>query len=193
MESMYRAIQKVETMQKAVDHDIKLFKIKSGIDCCKHCSECCNFAEILATPLEFLPFAWHAFKIGQLDHWFNIVDQASPNSSCIFHRQQEGNWGCEIYPARGLICRLFGFSASTDKNGKPVYAACRTMKQQKSDLVNLTRDLVSNGAKIPIMANQYRKLASIDPVMGNNFLPINQAVKKALEIVYFHFEYSSCA
>lgn len=193
MNSLYQKIQKVETLQTVIDREIKAFKIGSGIDCLQHCSECCNYQEIMATPLEFLPFAWHAFKLGQLDYWFNELEKNSENHHCVFYCGDGNNWGCQIYPVRGLICRLFGFSAITDKTGKPVYGACKVLKQQKIDLVNKTRELVSKGARIPVMAHQYRRLASIDPVSGNEFLPINRAVKKSLEIIYFHFAYAACA
>ncbi len=193
MNSLYQKIQKVETLQNSIDREIKIFKTNSGIDCPRHCSECCNYQDIMATPLEFLPFAWHAFKIGQLDYWFDELERSPDEQRCVFYRGDTQNWGCQIYPTRGLICRLFGFSAITDKTGKPVYGACKVLKQQKIDLVNKTRELISQRSRIPVMAHQYSKLASIEPVWGNELLPINQAIKKSLEIIYFHFAYAACA
>lgn len=193
MGSLYKKIQKVETLQRNIDHEIKIFKLGAGISCIQHCSECCKFPEIQATPLEFLPFAWHAFRLGQLDHWFNTLEKGNSAQQCIFYRDSSNSWGCQIYPVRGLICRLFGFSATINKNGQPQYGACRILKQQQPEKLDRIRQQIPQGLKIPVMAHQYRLLANIDPVTGNDFMPINKAIMKALEIIYFHFEYRECA
>ncbi|HNW10909.1 MAG TPA: hypothetical protein PKI71_06050, partial [Candidatus Rifleibacterium sp.] len=83
MITLYHKVQKIESLQKSIDKDTRIFKLSAGIDCEKHCAECCRYHDINATPLEFLPFAWHACRLGQLDQWF---DQLEKNESrqCIF-------------------------------------------------------------------------------------------------------------
>jgi hypothetical protein len=108
----------------------------------------------------------------------------------VFRKDHKDSWGCRIYPVRGLICRLFGFSAVTDKNNKPKFAACRIIKASKPENSLKVNEFVAKGGKIPIIPNLYRKLSAIDPGLGNEFLPINQAMKKALEIIYFNYIYS---
>lgn len=192
MITLYHKVQKIESLQKSIDKDTRIFKLSAGIDCEKHCAECCRYNDINATPLEFLPFAWHAYKLGQLDQWF---DQLEKNESrqCIFAKLVDNCWGCSIYPARGFICRLFGFAASTDKNGQPVYGACRILKQKQPEKVARACKFVASGGRVPVMASYYRQLATIDPTLGNQFMPINDAIKKALEIVYFHLHYREAA
>jgi len=92
-----------------------------------------------------------------------------------------------------MICRLFGFAAITDKNGRPLFAACRPLKQSSPQIVQNVADYLTKGGKMPVIANYYRKLSAIEPGLGNEMMPINQAIKKALEVIYFHFAYSECA
>ncbi len=47
--------------------------------------------------------------------------------SCPFHDSSRRGQNCLIYPARPLICRLFGFSAMRDKWGEPTFTLCRHM------------------------------------------------------------------
>ncbi|NCB39381.1 MAG: YkgJ family cysteine cluster protein [Erysipelotrichia bacterium] len=192
MISLYHKVQKVESLQKSVDKDTKVFKRHACIECESFCAECCRYNDVTATSLEFLPFAWHAYKLGLLEQWLEDLEK-NESQQCIFLRQDADKWGCKIYPVRGLICRLFGFSAITDKNGRPVYAACRILKQHRPETASRAGLYVVGGGKVPVISTYYRRLASIDPSTGNDFMPINQAIKKALEIVYFHCLYRESA
>ncbi|HAE39710.1 MAG TPA: hypothetical protein DCG57_13915 [Candidatus Riflebacteria bacterium] len=192
MLSLYHRIQKIESLQKTVDKEVRQCKSHTGIECLQHCAHCCSYEDITASPAEFLPFAWHAWRLGLLDQWFDELDKHD-GTTCAFARLSEGAWGCKIYPARGLICRLFGFSATTDKNGKALFAACHTLRQHKPELVESVNAYLDRGGKIPIIARYYQQLSAIEPSLGREMLPINQAIKKALEIIYFHFSYRECA
>ncbi|MFZ5949101.1 MAG: YkgJ family cysteine cluster protein [Candidatus Rifleibacteriota bacterium] len=184
MISTYQKIQLVESLQKQIDHDVMRFKHMAGIDCLLHCSECCNYPDIQASPLEFLPFAYHAWKLGQLEFWADLSEK-NEGSLCILRNVSENAWGCQIYPVRGLICRLFGFSAALDKQGRPVFAACRILKNHDGEKIREIRDLVQSGEKMPVISHYYRRLAGIDLRLGQETMPINQAIRKAMEIVYF--------
>lgn len=192
MSSLYQKIQRTETLQKTIDRDIRQFKLFNRIDCLEHCSECCRYDNIQATALEFLPFAWHTYRLGLLESWLEKLENHH-EPQCVFYRNRNEEWGCSIYPVRGLICRLFGFSASLDKNGNPAYAACRILKQNCPEVVKSASERLKNGGRIPVISKFYRRLATIDPVSGNEFMPLNQAIKKALETVYLHYYYREFA
>ncbi|OGK10798.1 MAG: hypothetical protein A2W80_03590 [Candidatus Riflebacteria bacterium GWC2_50_8] len=192
MLSLYHRIQKIESLQKTVDKEVRQCKSHTGIECVQHCAHCCSYEDITASPAEFLPFAWHAWRLGLLDQWFDELDKHD-SKVCAFARLSEGAWGCKIYPARGLICRLFGFSATTDKNGRPLFAACRILRQHRPELVENVTGYLARGGKMPVIAHYYRQLSAIEPALGREMMPINQAIKKALEIIYFHFSYRECA
>ena len=73
MLNIYQKIQKIESLQAEADKATKAFKVRYNIDCIEHCSKCCRYNDINATPLEFLPLAWHFYKTGQLEQLFEKI------------------------------------------------------------------------------------------------------------------------
>ena len=188
MNSLYQKIQKVETLQKSADNQTLKFKHLMKTDCIEHCSECCRYNEIEATTLEFMPLAWHAYKLGLIENWLKELENYD-KSQCFFSIFENGKWGCKIYPVRGMICRLFGFSAILDKNNKPKWAVCKTLKKVCPDLITKYNEYIKKHNKIPIISEYYLKLENIDFYLSQERLPINIAIKNALEMVFNHFFY----
>jgi hypothetical protein len=96
---------------------------------------------------------------------------------------------CSKYDYRGLICRLFSFAATRDKNGNPQLAACRFIKQQEPEQYQLALEHIVNGKNVPFFSDYYRKLMQIDFRLGQEYLPINQAIRRALEEVLQYYQY----
>ena len=188
MLNIYQKIQKVESLQTEADKATKAFKARYNIDCIEHCANCCRYKDINATPLEFLPLAWHLYKCGQLDAVFEKVSKSS-EPQCVFSCFEDGKWGCTVYPSRGLICRLFGFACVEDKHGKPSFAACHSLKESDPNKIQDICKKINSGGKTPIISNFYRKLAAIDLNSAEELVPINQARKEACEIVCIYTAY----
>ena len=188
MLTLYQKIQKIDTIQKEADKATSAFKKKYNIDCIEHCAQCCRYNDINATPLEFLPLAWHFYKCGKLEEVFDKLSQRK-EPQCVFSIFEDGKWGCSVYPSRGLICRLFGFAAVLDKHGKPSFAVCHTLKEKEPEIMKMICEKVSTDSKTPIIAQFYRKLEMIDLKLGNELVPINQAIKEACEVIYLHTAY----
>ncbi len=188
MINLYQKIQKIETIQAEADKATKSFKSRYHIDCLEHCSKCCRYENVNATPLEFLPLAWHFYKCGQLDYIFDKINNHK-EPQCIFSVLEEGKWGCSVYPSRGLICRLFGFASVEDKYGKPCFAACHTLKEHcPCKIQDICKKIHSSG-KTPIISQFYREMSMLDLDLGEKLMPINQAIKEACEIIYLHTAY----
>ncbi|HWP68583.1 MAG TPA: hypothetical protein VN437_04715, partial [Rectinemataceae bacterium] len=49
------------------------------------------------------------------------------DAACPFWDPEKPGQNCMVYPARPLICRLFGFCSITDKNGEAAFSLCRQM------------------------------------------------------------------
>ena len=190
MLNLYQKIQKIETIQAEADKATKAFKNRYGIDCLEHCAECCKYKDINATPLEFLPLAWHFYKSGQLEEVFEKISNHK-EPQCVFSVFEDGKWGCKVYPTRGLICRLFGFASVEDKHGKSCFAACHSLKINCPDRIKLICEKIDSGGKTPIISDFYRKLSMLDLNLGDELVPINQAIKEACEIIYMHTAYKS--
>ena len=192
MKSLYQKVQRVESLQKKADEQSALFKKHAHIDCLEFCADCCRYNDIEATPIEFLPLAWHAYKLGFIDEW---LEKLCNNNSkqCIFSAFEDGRWGCKVYPVRGMICRLFGFSAVKDKNGKHVLAVCHTIKEKSPNMAVKASEYAKKGGKIPVLEEFYSQLSDIDFTLANEYFPINEAIKQALIIVQNHVYYANAA
>lgn len=180
-------IQALETLNERLDNEIGEFKNETEMDCLPGCGECCLFPEIEATVLEFLPLAYHIYKDGKAAEY--LSRDFSPDAPCILFRKKRGaeDWGCTLYPYRGMICRLFGFSATLSKEGKPVLATCKHIKKAWPGY----QKAMENASYIPILRNYYNDLRDINPRLGDSFYPINEAIKRALELVSFTLKYES--
>jgi F-type H+-transporting ATPase subunit alpha len=84
---------------------------------------------------------------------------------------------------------LFGFGASRNKYGNLRLATCKIIKEGQAENYNATVEAISNGMNVPIFTEYYMKLSQIDYQMGNKIMPVNKALKRALEEVlqYYHY------
>jgi len=181
--SVLPKIRAVNQLFRETDATIKTFIQHTGYTCIAGCGSCCQKTDIEATVLEFLPAAFHTFITGNSDMLYNKIEEGNSNI-CVFYNPflQEGS--CSQYPYRGLICRLFGFSKRQGKTGQYTLLACKPLKST-SNLV-LTGDDV---ALLPDMSATYMALYGIDPQMALPYYPINHAIKRALAVVSFYFQY----
>ncbi len=159
------------------------FKKASGIGCPPGCSACCINPEINATILEFLPAAYDLCLKGAYEPVLTAIDERG-DSGCIFYNPMNEGGACSNYQNRGLICRLFGSSSKLDKYENRVLVSCKIIKSNTDPLI-LSNTII----KSPDMNAYYMKLFGIDQKLSIQYFPINEAIKKAIEIVLLHFQY----
>ena len=189
MKSLPEKVTAVKRVYARLDKEIDTLQQSSGIHCLSGCGECCKKPDIECTPLEFLPLALELFDEGRAEQAWEEL-QNNSQSLCYVFRPHITNFGgmCNAYPNRGLICRLFGFTARTNKEGQRELVTCKFIKQEQAeDYDQLVEDLKA-GKKIPVMSEYYTRLTSIDPTLAE-FYPINKAIQKALEIVMHYYAY----
>ena len=189
MKSLPEKVTAVKRVYARLDKEIASMQQSSGIHCLSGCGECCKKPDIECTPLEFLPLALELFDEGRAEQAWEEL-QNNSQSLCYVFRPHITNFGgmCNAYPNRGLICRLFGFTARTNKEGQRELVTCKFIKQEQAeDYDQLVEDLKA-GKKIPVMSEYYTRLTSIDPTLAE-FYPINQAIQKALEVVMHYYAY----
>jgi uncharacterized protein len=181
-----RAVQRVYTK---LDREISKVQLESGMHCLSGCGECCKKPDIEATPLEFLPLALKLYDDGKAESFLEEL-QNNSSSTCHVFRPYVTNFGglCNEYPYRGLICRLFGFTARRDKEGKPEIVTCKLIKTHQEKEYQQAIDNIKNGKRIPIMSEFYTRLSSIDPSLAQ-FYPINKAMEVAVETVLHYYAY----
>ncbi len=182
----------VEKVFNQLDKKIAAMQEKTGLHCLQGCGACCKKPDIEATILEFFPLAYSFYLQGNLEEMLDEMDRREGDPTCINFTPfaQDANGGfCSQYKHRGLICRLFGYSARRDKYGDHVLVTCKLLKESQAAIVEKINQDLKKGKKIPIISNQYDKLKSIDYNLSDKTYPINQAIKKALEYVALYFYY----
>ncbi len=183
---MYRKIQRVQKILNEAALHTEKYSRTSGVSCASQCHLCCLKKDISASPLEFLPLAYHLYKEGRAEKFYDLLEKLPENSLCImFSALGNQPGGCTRYDYRGLICRLFGFSSNTDKNGHTRLITCKTIKatEQYQQLKHADMD------KSPKFTDYYMQLAAIDFILANEQLQINEAIRRALEIVLTYYMY----
>jgi Fe-S-cluster containining protein len=187
--SIQEKVAEVEAVFEALDKAIEGFQSLTGLHCKLGCGHCCFKADIEATPLEFLPFALHLYQTNQIERWYANLSEAPSPICLILNPTQPGAGLCSQYKHRGLICRLFGYSARTTKYGQKELVTCQLIKTEQSENYQLANQLVSDGAAIPLMSHFYMQLRNVDPDLSTAFLPINKAIKAAIEKVLSYYAY----
>lgn len=59
--SILQKVSKVEILFNDLDLEINSFQIATKLSCLPGCGKCCTHNQIDASPLEFLPWAYHIF------------------------------------------------------------------------------------------------------------------------------------
>jgi len=187
--SLEEKVKSVEEVFRRLDTEISTLQSWSGLHCKAGCGKCCFKPDIEATVLEFLPFAYHLYKIGESEAWLAKVENAESGLCPILNPTQGGVGLCSEYAYRGLICRLFGYSARTNKYDKRELVTCQIIKTEQTENFNLAQLKVSEGESVPVMNQYYMQLHGIDFELTHEFYPIKVAIKKAIETVLQYYAY----
>ncbi|MFM8832227.1 MAG: YkgJ family cysteine cluster protein [Cytophagales bacterium] len=182
-------LQAVEAVFNKLDQEIASFQTWSGLHCKWGCGKCCLKPDIEATILEFLPFAFHLHQSGLADQWLSKIIAADSSICLILNPTQAGAGLCSEYPHRGMICRLFGYSARTNKYDKKELVTCQIIKTEQAENFQNADSKIGEGADIPVMSQYYLQLHSIDFELTQKFYPINTAIRHAIETVLSYYAY----
>jgi Fe-S-cluster containining protein len=187
--SLYRKVQAVQKLFSQLEKENDVFKDQTSLKCFSGCFNCCLKPDIFATALEFLPMAYHLYKKGEAEAFLKRA-QNTVGPLCLNLSPKEGAiGGCNNYADRGLICRLFGFSAITNKYNKEVLVTCLPIKTDSKVTYDNAVKQINNGLNVPIIMDYYTRLRFIDSDLGSELLPINKAIIKALEVVLWYYTY----
>jgi Fe-S-cluster containining protein len=179
-----KKINAVNRTLRQADTHVGKFQSQSKLTCAPKCSLCCTKSNIETTVLEFLPAGYNLFLIGNYNKILENIETKTDNT-CVFYNPLSAEGCCSCYEYRGLLCRLFGFSKKTEKTGLDILVTCNPIKRFN----NL--DIIQNKLiHAPRISDYYLKLYGIDPNLTVQYLPVNQSIKKAMQIVLLNFQYS---
>jgi len=163
------------------------FKKRIGIECLRGCTFCCATAKFVeASIFEMLPLSLHFWEEGRAPEVLEKLEGIHPEAPCILLNPKppdERSGGCSYYRFRPLICRLFGFSATVDKNGRPFIALCAPLKELHSGIAERVNQKIREDLPFALMPDFSRKVAMIHPQLGQEKYPVNIALLEALELV----------
>lgn len=185
---MLEKVRKVERIFKQLDRETEKFSRDSKLSCLANCTQCCLKKGLEANVLEFLPLAYHLVSNNLHEAVLDQLDQEPEYCINLINDESKRDvGGCRRYPYRGLICRLFGFSALRDKNERLVVYTCALIKSSYPTEFEEATKKINLGMKIPLSANLYSRLYYIDSAMAEDYNPINVSIRKAIEkVAYFY-------
>lgn len=179
----------VEAVFRELDQQIAAFQMETTLHCKWGCGKCCFKADLEATVLEFIPFAVYQYQQGHAWTWLDNIRQDAQGLCPILNPTQGGAGLCSQYAHRGLICRLFGYSARLSKHREKELVTCAIIKTEQAEAFGTASQKIQEQLPVPVMSDFYMQLHGIDPDLSREFLPIRQAIKRALEIVLHYYAY----
>jgi Fe-S-cluster containining protein len=187
--NLLEKVSAVEEVMRSLDEAVQTFQGWSGLGCKTGCGKCCTKADIEATVLEFLPLAVYLHSVNQAEVWLEKLS-ANPSEWCALLDPAATAGMCTNYKYRGLICRLFGYSARLNKHSSKELVTCQTIKSEQSDKYLVVNALLADHP-VPVTSQYYMQLHAIDFEMAREFFPVNEAIKRALQVILHYYAYRS--
>jgi uncharacterized protein len=188
---MEETVAAVNQVFENLDQQIATFQGVTSLYCKPGCGKCCFKPDIEATVLEFLPFALHLYKQNLGNHWLDKLDSIESPMCLLLNPIREGSGLCTEYKHRGLICRLFGYSARTSKYAKKELVTCSVIKTEQTAAYAEAIVKIEAGLDVPTMNQYYMQLQCIDYNLTAKYYPINIAIKHAIETVMQYYSYEN--
>jgi len=187
-------VKAIELVFSNLEKEIASFQGWSGLHCKTGCGKCCYKSNIEASVLEFLPFALYVYKEGKAHEWLEKLAANLDPETCALLDANGPKGMCSHYIYRGMICRLFGYAARTNKYGNRELLTCNTIKTEQSEGYAIAARMIENKENIgnvPVANSYYMQLLSIDSDLAQEFFPINKAIKRAIESILHYHAYRS--
>ncbi|HKL59038.1 MAG TPA: YkgJ family cysteine cluster protein [Sphaerochaeta sp.] len=145
------------TLYDQIEMETSRFCFEHSIACGPGCGTCCEHFMPDITALEARLVAAYLLLIKKDTALiYKLVDAKSATSGPCPLYQSDSPYHCSVYPARPLICRLFGVCANGDKSGNGVFRRCRYNGEE-----TMPRHLTF-GPEVPVMQDYAYALRALD-------------------------------
>lgn len=185
------AIRQLLKVYRDADRETLRFARLTKLRCPSGCGACCHSTKVEASLFEMLPLALMLWSKGQGLTTLQKLKKRARRKKCLFFKASPRNarsGRCQIYPYRPLICRLFGFSVSQNKYGQYAYGGCRIIKSTNPHETACVPHCLQKKIRLVTMANFVSRASSAGVGHDQTMLPINIALRRALEKVGFELE-----
>jgi Fe-S-cluster containining protein len=184
---IYERIEKAQAESRAA-----IAARGAALACPEDCGSCCEgfVPDILPIEARYLA-AWllrfsPELAARAIDWSDAVIGMAPP---CPFYEAARPDGHCVVYPARPLICRLFGFAALRDREGIESYSLCRRMPARTGKRswsgAELEREL---GAAFPDMADFSALTVALAPDEAGGRALLTQALPAELRRLSLHLD-----
>jgi len=177
-------IVRVREQFAVVDVEVARFSAASGLGCPPGCGACCTSPEVEASIVELAPMAAALCDKGRA---LDVLEQLSASpmpAPCVLYRADPSTVGqgrCSAYAERPMICRLFGFGARRTRTGRTELVACRTMRASDPERMAAVAGNEVLVDLAPMMSDHAQAVAAESHSTGARLMPINAALRQALE------------
>jgi uncharacterized protein len=178
--SLEMAIRALDDVYARAETAMTGFRRASGVDCLGGCGECCKGFEpdIRTTEAAYLA----AWLQGPGAEKLPMLSSDDGSGTCPFFDADDPRH-CQVYPARFLICRLFGYCAMRGKAGELDYSLCFAIARtgrfpRKQWSAGQLEEAF--GALPPIMSDFGNQAAAIEPEGIGRPEPVRAAMRVAL-------------
>lgn len=171
-------------LYEEIDRQTAALKATTELRCPPGCATCCSSPTVEATELEMLAVARELFRRREALSWLERLGAADDEGPCVFYqpeRSARGDGCCGIYSLRPSVCRLFGYGAVNTKHRVPQLAVCTVMKKVIPRAAQDAARAVEQGLTAPMFIDFAHRVAGLEPFLGGRVLPINRALRFALE------------
>jgi Fe-S-cluster containining protein len=175
---------------REIDRKTARFQSVTGLQCPEPCGICCESKEVEATVIEMLPLAEEILLRKESDLLMERIETKidSGDRMCALVNRVAGttvHLRCSYYQYRPLICRLFGYASRNGRSGNKELSICKVIKKSNSNALKRAEIALNQGIDIPVYQECFMRIASMHPGMGYQLLPINYAMKAAIEYLDF--------
>lgn len=155
------AMRTLSELYNQIEHETSLFCKQYAIACAEGCGTCCeHFMPDITTAEARLVAAYLLFVKRDKALMDRVLEFAGNTTGpCPLYRF-DSPYHCSVYPARPLICRLFGACANQDKEGNAIFRRCRFNKEETMPL------LLKFAEDVPVMQDYSYALRSLDDGEG---------------------------
>jgi Fe-S-cluster containining protein len=189
-ENPMKIADRVLDIYGGLDGIIAHFRAATGMRCPEGCSYCCRNWTVETTVVEVLPLGLEIYARREEETVLSSIDdkETCGDSVCavLLPNSLQGDKGsCGYYEWRPLICRLFGYAVRRNKWEETELCTCRIIREKEPSSVRRAEIALREGLGLPVYQETFMQIASLDPAAAYRMLPINRAIKEALEHIYW--------
>lgn len=185
-------VSQVMDLYADIDKSVAEFQLRSGLRCPAGCGLCCPTADVRVTVLEMLPIAHEILCNQDVEAWMDRLAAQPEGGRCtLYSEKQISDAGhCGFYTKRPVLCRLFGYAAVRSRNGARALSVCKFIRRNNPQA---TAAAMAFADQAPCFVHYGSRVYALDPVLGNELMPINTALRRAIERLGLHYALSDAA